>query len=107
MQLYHVTTRDRAGAILREGFRDGAGSYGTDQPWSGVWLADRPLDSNDTGNVSADTILAVSLDCEIDALSDYEWVEKGQSYREWLVPADFVNKRTVAIVVLGTDMLTS
>ena len=26
--------------------------------------------------------------------------------REWLIPADFVNKRTVAIVVLGMGMLT-
>jgi hypothetical protein len=107
MKFYHVTTSDSARTILRQGFHDNQDSYGTDQPWSGVWLADRPLDSNDIGNVSADTILAVSLDCEIDALSDYEWVEEGQSYREWLIPADFVNKRTVAIVVLGTDMLTS
>jgi hypothetical protein len=105
MKFYHVTTSDRARTILREGFRDNRDCYGTDQPRSGIWLADRPLDSNDT--VSADTILAVSLDCELDALLDFEWVREGQSYREWLIPADFVNKRTVAIVVLGTDMLTS
>ena len=107
MKLYHLTTRDKARTILREGFRDNRDSYGTDQPWYGVWLSDRPLDSNDTGNVTADTILAVGLDREIDALSDYEWVQEGQSYREWLIPSDFVNKHTVAIVVLGTDMLTS
>ena len=71
------------------------------------WLSDRPLDSNDTGNVGAYTTLAVTLDCNFDALSDYEWVQEGQSYREWLIPADFVNKRTVSIVVLGSDMLMS
>jgi hypothetical protein len=102
MKLYHATARDKARAILREGFRDNRDSYGTNQPWSGVWLSDRPLDPND-----ADTILAVSLDREIDALSDYEWVQEEQSCREWLIPSDFVNKHTVAIVVLGSDMLTS
>jgi hypothetical protein len=107
MKFYHVTTSDRARTILRQGFADNQDSYGTDQPWSGVWLFDRPLVSNDTANVRADTTLAVSLDCEPDALSDYEWIKERQSCREWLIPSDFVNKRTVAIVVLGTDMLTS
>ncbi len=61
MRLYHVTTCDAAKAILRDGFRDTVGTYGTD--WSGVWLVDRPLYCDDTDNVSVDTILAVSLDC--------------------------------------------
>ena len=105
MKLYHVTTRDRARTILREGFRDNEGSYGTDRQWSGVWLSDTPLDCNE--GVSGNTILAVSFDCEPDDLSDYEWVQEGFPSREWLIPSDFVNKRTVAIVVLGTDMFTS
>ena len=107
MKLYHVTSRDRAKAILREGFSDNCDSYGTDRKWPGVWLSDRSLDSNDTGNVEADANLAVLVDCELDDLSKYEWVEEGCSYREWLVPADFVNKRAVVIVALGMDVLTS
>jgi hypothetical protein len=103
MKLYHVTTGERAVTSLRKGFRDGVGSYGTDQQCSGVWLSDRPLDCNDPGKVDADTILAVSLDCELDHLSKYEFVEEGRSYREWLIPAEFVNKRTVAIVQMDTD----
>jgi hypothetical protein len=105
MKLYHVTTCDRARTILRESFRDDAGTYGTDRQWSGVWLSDRPLDCNE--GVSGNTILAVSFDCEPDDLSDYERVQEGLPYREWLIPADFVNKRTVAIVQMGTDIWSS
>ena len=105
MKLYHVTTCDRARAILRQGFRDNANSYGTDRQWSGVWLSDRPLNWNE--GVSGDTILAVSIDCELDVLSGYEWVQEGLPYREWLIPADFVNRRTVAIVQMGTDIWAS
>ena len=105
MKLYHVTTYEAAKAILRDGFRDTVGTYGTD--WSGVWLVDRPLDCNDTNNVSGDTQLAVSLDCEPNDLSDYEWVQDGQSYQEWLIPADFVNKHTLAIVQLDWSLRRS
>jgi hypothetical protein len=101
MKLYHVTTCDAGKAILR----DVLGTYGTD--WSGVWLVDGPLDCNDTNNVSGDTILAVSLDCGPNHLSDYEWVQEGQSYQEWLIPADFVNKHTLAIVQLDRSLRRS
>ena len=77
MKLYHVTTSDAAQTILRAGFRDTAGTYGPGR--SGVCLVDRPLDCND---ISADTILAVSLDCGPSDLSDYEWAQDGQSHQE-------------------------
>ena len=102
MKLYHVTTSDAAKAILRAGFRNTAGTYGPGR--SGVCLVDRPLDCND---ISADTILAVSLDCGPNHLSDYEWVQEGQSYQEWLIPADFVNKHTLAIVQLDRSLRRS
>jgi len=102
MKLYHVTTGDAAKAILRAGFRDTAGTYGPSR--SGVCLVDRPLDCND---ISADTILAVSLDCGPSDLSNYEWAQDGQSYQEWLIPADFVNKHTLAIVQLDRNFRRS
>jgi hypothetical protein len=105
VKLYHITTCDAAKAILRAGFRDTVGTYGTD--WSGVWLVDRPLDCHDTNNVDADTVLAVSLDCGPDDLSDYEWAQDGQSHQEWLIPADFVNKHTLAIVQLDRGLRRS
>jgi hypothetical protein len=39
MTLFHVTTSDAAEAILRDGFHDAVGSFGTDRQWSGVWLS--------------------------------------------------------------------
>ena len=102
MKLYHVTTSDAAQTILRAGFRDTAGTYGPGR--SGVCLVDRPLDCND---ISADTILAVSLDCGPSDLSDYEWEQDGQSHQERLIPADFVNKHTLAIVQLDRNFRRS
>ncbi len=102
MKLYHVTTSDAAQTILRAGFRDTAGTYGPGR--SGVCLVDRPLDCND---ISADTVLAASLDCGPSDLSDYKWAQDGQSYQEWLIPADFVNKHTLAIVQLDRNFRRS
>jgi hypothetical protein len=39
--------------------------------------------------LSSDMILAVSIDCELDVLSGYDWVQEGLPYREWLIPSDF------------------
>ncbi len=105
MKLYHVTTGDAAKAILRAGFRDTSEISGIDRP--GVCLVDRPLDCDYTTNTSADTILAVSLDCGPSDLSDYEWAEDQKSHQEWLMPADFVNKHTLAIVQLDQSLRRS
>jgi hypothetical protein len=51
--------------------------------------------------------LAVSLDCGPSDLSDYEWAQDGQSHQEWLIPADFVNKHTLAIVQLDRNFRRS
>jgi hypothetical protein len=89
MKLYHRTTRANAVAILREGFRDGEGRYGTDQLFRGVWLSDVPLDANDFGGRHEDTVLAVELNCDESRLAEYEWVEEGEGkgYREWFILA--------------------
>jgi len=98
MKLYHVTTCDAAMAILREGFREMVGASATD--WSGVWLADRPPDCNDSNKFGGDTVLAISLNCGPNDLSPYEWLQSGETQQEWVIPADFVNKHTLAIVQL-------
>jgi hypothetical protein len=28
-------------------------------------------------------------------LADYEWIEDGKGYREWLVPAEFINRHAI------------
>jgi hypothetical protein len=90
MILWHRTSADRAESILREGFRDGHGGYMTDREFRGVWLSDQPLDSND--GAWGDTLLRVMLGCTEDEISDFEWIEEGKAYREWLIPALFVNR---------------
>ena len=88
LTVFHRTTRTAAEQILRSGFRDTTARYLTDREWSGVWVADRPLDNSE--GASGEALLQVEIAEEI--LTDYEWVEEGKPYREWLVPADILNK---------------
>jgi hypothetical protein len=87
--LFHRTTGPNARAILRSGFRDGAGHYMTTGRHSGVWLSDRPLDANEgaIGEVLLEIETALS-DSELDF---FEWKEEGKGYREFMVPAEPLN----------------
>jgi hypothetical protein len=89
MLMYHRTTAKNAKRILKEGFNDSIGSYGTDHEFSGVWLSLEPLDINE--GAGGDTLLYVVLDCSEDELANFEWVESGKTYREWLIPAAIIN----------------
>jgi len=88
MMLYHRTTRAAADAILRDGFIDGTGNYLTANKYSGVWLSDRPLDVNEGAH--GDVLLSVDLAETM--VAPYEWIEEGKPFREFLVPADVVNR---------------
>jgi hypothetical protein len=92
VKLYHRTAA--GDAILAEGFKDQGGTYLTTNWYEGVWLSDRPLDANE--GASGRDLLVV--DIPEDALADYEWVEEGKPYREWLVPAELVNRYPVSQV---------
>jgi hypothetical protein len=92
MKLYHKTMPDAANAILREGFRDGSGRYMVDKKFSGVWLSDSPLDVN-AGGLGGEVILELNFDGSDSEIADFEWIEKGKGYREWLIPAALVNTR--------------
>lgn len=101
MKLYHGT--DAVAAIEREGFRDGHGSYMTDQQWSGVWFSDAPLlDHAVAGFFEVEPF-------ETEDLSEWEWVQQGLGYREFLVPADVANRwprRFVPAEVLRRELAT-
>lgn len=101
---YHCTRRPTAEKILKDGFRDGTGTYLTMNEYSGVWLSDIPLDASYgiSGFGKDDVILKVTLLAPLEHFADYEWVEEiedpdtGQTvnmkgYREWLVPAEKIN----------------
>lgn len=86
MKLFHRT--HSAVAILKEGFRDTAGTYGTGQVFQGVWLSNIPLDINQ--GAAGDTLLVINIPEEV--VAEHEWIEEGKPYREFLVPAEIVNR---------------
>jgi hypothetical protein len=55
----------------------------TDREWSGVWLSNEPFDQVER----SEALLEVRLDLTENDLADFEWIEEGKGYREWLVPA--------------------
>ena len=88
MRFYHRTSQRAAGAILAHGFRDGQGTYLTRQLHRGVWLSDRPL--NVTEGPAGEALLLVEIPVRL--VRPYERVEEGKPYREFLVPAELVNR---------------
>jgi hypothetical protein len=95
MILYHRTTAANAEQILRDGFRDNVGTYLTTREHSGVWLSDVPLDINE--GAKGDTLLKVELPEQV--IADFEWIEEGKPYREWLIPAQRINEQAKASIV--------
>jgi len=82
--------RGRARHIVACGFRDSKGYYGTENLHSGVWLSDRPLDA-DEGTVG-NALLRVELNIGDREFTQFEWIEDGKPYREWLIPACLINE---------------
>ena len=93
MILYHVTSKKNAHSILKHGFKDRTGHFLTGKTFKGVWLSNRPLDCNEGVN-ECTSVLEITLSINGRELADYEWVEEGKSYREWLIPAVFINARS-------------
>jgi hypothetical protein len=91
MTLYHRTTTKVAEAILGKGFRDGRGNYLTESTYSGVWLSLVPLDANE--GACGEVFFELVTDMTEPELAEFEWIEEGKPYREFLVPAKIVNAR--------------
>lgn len=87
MKLYHTTSSERADTIKANGFRDGSPFY-----IRGVFLSDSPLGPNDGLAFDASHVFVIEVPEQV--IEPYELVEEGQGkgYREWCVPAEFVNK---------------
>lgn len=90
VKLYHRT--GAAAEILEKGFRDGEGNYLTMNIYRGVWLSNVPLDENE--GAQGDALLEVKVTASFAELAAFEWIEEGKPYREWLVPAAWLNKRS-------------
>jgi len=89
LRVYHVTSSEAADAIEREGFRDARGTIPGSAGFNGVWVADLPLDSTEVAK-GADAFFIISIP-ESDIV-DFEFVEEEKPYREWLIPADLLNR---------------
>ena len=74
-----------------KGFKDATDRYMTDHLWTGVWLSDRPLGIQEGAH--GDAVLEVTTNLSESDLADYEWIEEGKPYREWLIPAALINAR--------------
>ena len=88
MRFFHRTSPTVAAAILAEGFRDGTGTYLTTNTYTGVWISDQALDENE--GAFGDTLLSIDIPEEV--VSEFEWIEEGKGHREFLVPAEIVNR---------------
>ena len=103
VSLYHRTTLEAAEAILARGFRDAEGNWGlshgeTGEPYTlrGVWLSDSPLDPVDVGGVGEEEeLLRVRLAVDESDLAGLEVVEEGKGHREWIIPAELLNRAAV------------
>jgi hypothetical protein len=97
LKLFHRCYAEDAHAILQTGFKDGTGNYMTTHEHSGVWLSNVPLDANE--GAFGDVLLEVQLDAPEEELGQFEWVEEGIGYREFLMPAALVNARAIVRIV--------
>jgi len=89
MKVYHATTQEAARKILSDGFRDVTGTYLTMNEYTGVWISNWPMNDGDMmGRMEA----WFEIDIDEKLLANYEWIEDGKPYREWLVSADVLNK---------------
>ncbi len=83
--------------ILAYGFNDNPGRSLDSRRLPGVWVSDKPHappeDLPDEG-----TLLAVDFEGGLDELKGNEWVAP-EPYREWLLPAAFLNARCHVRVV--------
>jgi len=86
--------RENAQSILKSSFRDGTGKYLTDKIRKGVWISNRPLDSNE--GAEGDTLLEIRIpESEV---TPFEWPEEEKPYREFLVPARVLNKKATTVL---------
>jgi hypothetical protein len=95
-RLFHLTTARNAANILRVGFLDSTARYMTSAEHSGVWLTDDPARVQ---GAKGDTELVVDLDIGLEELDKFEWKTAGGTYREWLIPADFLRIHLTSLAV--------
>jgi hypothetical protein len=87
MQLYHASPD--AEAILEQGFVDGDSFYHSGRLHRGVWLFDRPTGGGEDTTADSRTVV---VDIPDDLALRHEWLEEDRGYRQFLIPAELVNR---------------
>jgi hypothetical protein len=90
--LYYRTTAANAARTLREGFRDHVDLYSQTRGRRGVLLTDR----REEDAAAMGGLVTIEMDESI--VAEYEWIEEGKPYRQFLVPAAVVNEHGKVMV---------
>ena len=101
---YHRTTAEKARSIIESGFRNSSGYFLSNRTWTGVWLSSIPVDSE--RGADGDALLMVKLEIDEQELARWEWAAEGRTYREWLIPANIINRCATFELVDQMDFST-
>lgn len=101
---YHRTNAHNARAIIESGFRNSTGHFLNNRIWTGAWLSSIPVDSEQ--GAADDALLLVKLDIDDRELARWEWAAEGRTYREWLIPANIINRCATFELVEQMDCST-
>ena len=103
MLVYHRTTAAAAQSIQTHGFLDGLADYGSGRARAGVLFTESPSDEQD--GARGDAVLTVELIGEDrHSLLEFAWADPDHRLdpsqcSEWIIPAEFVNRRAVIVQV--------
>ena len=104
MVLYHRTSIGEARAIMTNGFTDVDWDFGLrdartgeDTVVTGVWLADRPLGSEE--GIEGDAVLEVTVDLTREELAPFELQGLLWDARLWVASAALINDRSTCRIL--------
>ena len=101
---YHRTNAHNAHAIIASGFHNSTGHFLNNRIWTGAWLSSIPVDSEH--GAEGDALLMVKLEIDDRELARWEWATEGRTYREWLIPANIINRCATFELVDQMDFST-
>ena len=99
LKLFSRVTPTEAEQILAGGFKDHTGTYTHGEEWTGVWVSDRPRGCYEDVPLTTTVLLGIELPVPEAEIEDWQWGRPGETYREWLLPAELLNTRGSVRVV--------
>lgn len=95
IRLFHATSDEAAAAILESGFKDSIGPCALGP--TGIFVASSPLDGWEGAKGRA--VLEIVIESTPEQMF-YEWevVDQFAALREWIIPAEFLNRFPVRLL---------